>query len=454
MRVSLAESVDGLQQEITSRDSRVGCRVQNLSEVGHLFDIVRVLMRRILGILARLRSLSFVTVLKVVLRKLQLLSDELTITFSSPRRRGLRLFSLDLHIGVIADLAVPLSAGGAAITRWSISRHNFLQRRFLGVPDPVGIVNARTWKQVGSKRIANRFRGRYQNFLRHFDGFVVTHTPAFAELYSPIGKPILVVVSTRYEAPFTSDPTRWQSFDEWLIKAVKDGQVTIASNNRGDADYLHYFTGLDIDVVPSLCKKPGGMWTGGSGRHLILGRVPALAAEVVSQTQGMFQPVSILGEPYAWVDLLRCEEILVLPQNISTMTLFELATAGIPVAVPSKAWMIELRGLYPDLLAELSYAQLRSISPEDMDEAAPHNWKAGGFLTWWLDRADFYDGQLMPNVRTVGSFAELQSHRTDLLDLDHYLARVKERNRAVEEKSRNLAEGFMATVRGEASRRS
>jgi hypothetical protein len=37
----------------------------------------------------------------------------------------------------------------------------------------------------------------------------------------------------------------------------------------------------------------------------------------------------------------------------------------------------------------------------------PNNYKSAGFYSWWLDRADFYDQSLMPNVRVIDSLSEL-----------------------------------------------
>lgn len=77
------------------------------------------------------------------------------------------------------------------------------------------------------------------------------------------------------------------------------------------------------------------------------------------------------------------------------MTLFELATAGVPVAVPSRSLFQSLRRRYKGVLDELTYAEVHRTLVSGR-EGSPVDWAAGGYLDWWLDRADFYDKELMP----------------------------------------------------------
>ena len=135
-----------------------------------------------------------------------------------------RIFNLDLHIGVIGDLQTEFQSRGVDLVRWSISGHNHLVEGHRPVPDPVAHVNARTWRGLDDSQIA-RFQERYGDFLRTFDAFVVTHTPSFAQLYRGLGRPTLVVVSTRYEAPYTADPGAWRRLDAFL----KPGSATAGS---------------------------------------------------------------------------------------------------------------------------------------------------------------------------------------------------------------------------------
>lgn len=294
-------------------------------------------------------------------------------------------------------------------------------------PDPVDYVNASTWRNIDNPILQQKFKKRYSRFLNAFDGFVFTYSPTLAQLVEQVGKPILIVAATRYETPFTNKPNQWKEFNRWLYRHSSSGQVILAANNKGDADYLEYYTGIKPDLVPSLCEKNGEKWRGGNGKRVIVGRVPRLVDAVVENTKGYFEPISSLGTPYRWEDLLQCEEVLVLPQNISTMTMFELATAGVPVCIPDKNWMRQLKKEHPQLLEELSFAQLENIDAVKFEEDDPNNWQSEKFLDWWLDRADFYDQDLMPNVTTVSSFTDLNLNRS-ISDKSSYLNKIETRN--------------------------
>jgi hypothetical protein len=118
-------------------------------------------------------------------------------------------------------------------------------------------------------------------------------------------------------------------------------------------------------------------------------------------------PAEAYGSPYSWAELHQVQEILVLPYNISTMTLFELATSGVPVSVPSKSMIKLLRNDDKKILSELSFFQVRELTTCNLAEEDPNNTGNEKILDWWLDQADFYDKDLMPNVRVIDSFADL-----------------------------------------------
>lgn len=355
-----------------------------------------------------------------------------------PAKLKLRLFNLDLHASVIEDLAQNLRATPAKLIRFSISNHNHISRFPLWAADPVSVINNRTWKKLDGSRIS-KFQRRYKKFLGTFDGFIATYSPTFFEFFRVTDKPILAVAATRYEAPYTSSPSKWAKFNESLISAVQDGQLTLAANNRGDADYLRYFTGLEVQVVPSFC---GGKetWTGKSRQRVTLAKDGKLRNFIMKETGGTYKPIDFLGVPYKWRDLMECLEIFVVPQNISTMTLFELATAGVPVAVPSRELFRELKGTFSGVLDELTFAEILNVHVSS-DEGNPANWRGKNYLDWWLERADFYNEDLMPNVRIVKRIGDLMIDDQEILE-----RRTRAQNLILERNVRihALGQGFIS----------
>lgn len=378
-------------------------------------------------------------------RRIKLWKKELVVIVGSLRWGRPTFFNLDLHIGVIPDLEKEILAQGGDLVRWSLSAHNHLVDGLSDSPHPVRHVNANTWKDLGETDIGQKFSRRYAKFISSFSGFIVTYSPTFAELFKDSVAPILIMAATRYETPFTSNRNRWAKFNEFLSQQVATDRLILCANNQGDADYIHYFTGLVPRVVPSVCEKEGLRWTGGSERRVIIGRVPGLVERIQHESGGRFEAVSVLGEPYAWEDLLDCAEVLVLPQNISTMSLFELATAGVPVVIPDKKWMVELVRSYPGLLSELSFAALEKISCVGLAEDDPTNWQSEKYLDWWLDRADFYDAQLMPNVRLASNLEELlKGASAPVLKGAQYWPIIEQRNSGIREGRTLLIRDFIA----------
>jgi hypothetical protein len=275
----------------------------------------------------------------------------------------------------------------------------------LPVTDPVRFVNARKWHLLNDS-IIDKFQHRYEKFLKSFDGFVCTYSPVFAELFRGFNKPILIVAATRYEAPYTNRVNDWNRFNKYLTSGVNNSQIALYANNQGDADYLEYFTGIKTSVVPSLCEK-SLITSIHSGPRVIISKDHDLVKQIEFSTGGFFRSISILGTPYKWSDLINCSEVLVFPQNISTMTLFELATAGVPVAIPSRKWIKELIASGFNVLNELSFHQILGLNTTEMPTNSPANYNSDEYLDWWLNRADFFDNSLMPNVRIVDSAKDL-----------------------------------------------
>ena len=129
------------------------------------------------------------------------------------------------------------------------------------------------------------------------------------------------------------------------------------------------------------------------------------------------------------------------------MRLFEMATAGVPVSVPSRTFLGQLRSEYSGVLSQLTWFQVHRLkSPSETED--PSNEEREDFLDWWLDRADFYDPELMPNVRQVGSFDELidEPHPFSVLDESARRALIRTRNAELKVQRKALISDFVARL--------
>ena len=170
-----------------------------------------------------------------------------------------RLFNLDLHISVIRDLKYGFRNSKVDITSWSISGANAQIRRFLRFSDPVKYINRKNWQNLNLDLITN-FQNEYHNFLKKFDGFIVTYPPTFAELFLKYEKPILVDIPIRYETPYSGDTESWNRINGKFIDKYKEGIITFWANNQGDVDYFNYHTGIQPFLVPSKCDYLQAKW--------------------------------------------------------------------------------------------------------------------------------------------------------------------------------------------------
>jgi len=295
-----------------------------------------------------------------LLQRGQLAFDEARAVRSRRGKRRARVFSLDVHQSVIADLAVAMPEAGLDVLRWSISSHNHINRKVQIAPDPVSVVNAYTWKSIDENMI-DAFQDRYSRFLQSFDGFVVCYPFAFAELFRGLDRPLLAVSATRYEVPYTLDPKQWNRLNAYLVDIDSKGELTLAANNVADRDYVEYFTGLKPSLAPSVCDYLQVSWSATTDRRVVFSRVPELERALVDEPQSTWQSAhAAFGGRYTWSQLATTAEVFVIPYNISTMTLFELATAGVPVTVPSKKLFAEWIESGIDVLSELSFYQVVS----------------------------------------------------------------------------------------------
>jgi hypothetical protein len=303
--------------------------------------------------------------------------------------RPVRLFNLDLHISVIQDVKHVLNhlyGPTVEVTNWSISGHNWV----FGAPTPsVEIINAETWRSMTPETVL-AFQTKYDAFLSSFDGFIVTHTPVFCMLYEKYGKPILLVNSCRYEQPFcwTGDLPRWEWLHAGLVRMATRRQLVAVSNNKADRDYLLAGAGVASVHIPSLCLYTRAEYA------------PTKRSFVCFGDRGFFPACDLLVEKpaggYSWGELYSHKGIVHIPYEMSTMSLFEQYSAGVPLWLPSRIFYAECvqRGTMPmgSVYGPVCPPGLASVR---------HS------LDFWLDRADYYDVENFRGVRFYNSADDL-----------------------------------------------
>jgi len=329
---------------------------------------------------------------------------------------GLRLFNLDLHIGPVSDIRAVVTPLGVELTDWTLSQHaEIIGRR----REPVRACNAVTWRRI-SPRMVQRFLDRYGRYLERYDGFVVTHTPVFAALFLPLGKPVVVVSTTRYEIPFTDDPARWRWLDDVLIAADREGQACFVANNRGDRDYLRYFTGIESRYIPSLCDYTAAPYRPSTDRFAIGGRAPEVFEGIRDATAGRAVPAAeLFGRNAPWTARHSVRGWIHVPYNVSQMTFFEQHSAAVPVYFPSDELLCEWsRAERPGVLSELSMYRVLGLDPTGLEPGNPNRFQDEETVRWWLARSDFATGATLGGAIRFSSEEELAALLADQDDTE------------------------------------
>ncbi len=336
-----------------------------------------------------------------------------------------RLFNLDVHISVIGDLRQGLNKK-AHLTTFSVSQHNWATRKLLKMPDPVEIINDSTWKNMGTG-LTGLFAERYSKFLKSFDGFIACYPIPMVQVFEQFEKPIFAQIATRYEAPYTLNRHDWDDLNACIQRLVHAKMIQLHANNRADLDYFQVHTGEQPHLLPSLCDYTNSKWIPSTEVYALTCIDSALAAELTSVSDNLVLLSELFPHGYQFKEFAKLRGIVCIPYQVSTMTLFECATMGLPVLVPSpnliKSWIEEG---YSGILSQISFDPEATLvlNSNQMTE------KSGSInqIDWWLSRADYYNQELMPNVRIFNDLEELKSLLRQEFDQSAFLAAAEKRN--------------------------
>jgi hypothetical protein len=367
-----------------------------------------------------------------------------------PKKSGRKwIFSLDFHASVTNDLNTLFQAKKVKLVRRVISFHNRHFRRVFRLADPNPGVNSKNWRRF-SERDVVWFQKVHTLLFGRMDGFLVSYPTSFVRLYLALGKPILVVNPIRYEHPFSNRHSEWSAIDEELKSKIRDGAITFIANNQADADYAGHSLGIQIPVAPSLCDYVGLQWNQQNDSRLTYSHYTTIDTELEEHSRSRWRGLRVvLGYSFSWKKLLAIEELFYVPYAPSTMMLFEAATAGLPVAIPTLDFINELRTRHPGVFSQLTFNQMsQTLPPPEKRWVATNyeDWKP--YSEWWYSRSDFTNSELMPNVRLVGSFEQLMEEPSvpSRVGLENYRRTVELRNKHVRAQALLTYEPFLKNL--------
>jgi len=293
----------------------------------------------------------------------------------------MKLFNMDLHISVLADFKNLFPEFD--ITNWNLSGHSWV---FNKIRDNPKYINSSSWINLNEEMILN-FQTEYDDLLKTFDGFICGHPNGFIPIYEKYNKPIIMINTCRYDLPFccSKNYKMLKSYNECL-KRLQEKKLLIAiSNNKADKYYTQFGSSIETYHIPSLCAYTGIKYNPTKTTFLCYsGDFP---------THNLITNKSELGNKFKWDEISKFKGVIHLPYEISTMSMFEHYSGGMPLFFPTKKYMMDK----VDIQSISAY--WKSELPKELSVFSDKN--------VWIELADFYQVFKSPNVYYYNSFEHL-----------------------------------------------
>jgi hypothetical protein len=307
----------------------------------------------------------------------------------------MRILAIELHISVIRDLAELIKPLGHVLdVRWWSGSLHLLEDRKMAQQWQSLHVNAGNWKTaLCDPRAVRAFQREYAYLLEQYDAFFVTHAPILCRLYQGLGKPIICVNSCRWTQPYC-----WSGNHEAqrniaglardLAGMTGEGLLHIVSNNLGDQDFFAKTApGLRSTLIPSCCTYAAeDTWNPQRRDALIYSRTPGLVPACFP-----------FPKNYSYSQIASYRLCVVLPYEISTMTLFELYAIGIPLLAPSQRLWLEL------------------MKTRDLPFTSDYGQHSDQGKSFWVSRSDIFN---MPGIRHYDSMFALSAAVVSITDTE------------------------------------
>jgi hypothetical protein len=334
----------------------------------------------------------------------------------------MKLFNIDLHISVIADIKdiFKRTHPSIEIVDWSLSGHTWVMGK---EPNQVDIINQYTWKHLNMDMI-REFQEKYHTFLSSFDGFIVCHPNCFTLLFEKYNKPVLVINSCRYDIPFCWTKNRGMilELNACLNRLNEKKLLTFVSNNMADNHYFRLCNNINTVIIPSLCLYTDMKWVSNPLQKTFLlytGQLPV---------HPLITKRSSLPPGYSWQELMNFKGIIHIPYEASTMSIFEHISSGIPLFFPTQRCLKELWSSGQD--KGMNYW----IDPPPPLESTRND-------EFWIRRADYYR---IEGAYYFDSIDELFSLLVEFIDTKYDIRKnfIGERNNSVLNAYRQIGLNF------------
>lgn len=320
------------------------------------------------------------------------------------------IWSSDLHPSPSHDVRTILASGGKTANCTFIERSFAAKCGYSGFcfqPEDSDIISdlrgavgdeqadeGAVCKNQGFRKFWNRYRNDTR--IKDIDVFLCQHLFGICQVFMSLGKPMILIASTRYDIAQTS--TQWMRLNKHLQALATRPNVVIGANNLFDVKFIQHFTGLGDDsvrLIPSATPYAVADWSATRSAILVgpirfnprryLRRLRKTAK--ARKMDFKFEYLKTLYPYFTWADLAAHRAIVLIPYQVSIMSIFEYYAIGIPMFAPSltllKSWHMNHH-----LMKELTW----------------HSWRRRDLFlkSWWYGRPYFTRNQSSPIAPAPG----------------------------------------------------
>ncbi|KAL9645632.1 hypothetical protein ABK040_015847 [Willaertia magna] len=292
--------------------------------------------------------------------------------------------------------------------------------------------------------------------MQRVDAVICSHPPANCELYLPFNKSLIVYATTRLEfgrndrfidwrKPYMTPANkhRWAQWIDNLIRIAKNPRNVIAANNLYDAHYIRYFTGLEVEYIPSWCGDLKVTWNPKKPEFLLGPYRDNLDYPRFSEIEAWKHPImkgllSALDRTKSKLKFLRMRQayphykledltihpgIVLIPYQLSIMSFFEMYRMNIPLFVPSKSLMIKWQSKYNNQFERIYGDPERLVfTPKERYDPNSNDFDN---LNYWLEFADYF---VFPHLITFDSWEDLIDKIQNKVNLREVSEKMKQFN--------------------------
>ena len=256
--------------------------------------------------------------------------------------------------------------------------------------------------------------------MARVDAFAMFYCSSQFEMYRPYNKSIISIAALRYEACRT--PPRWQDLNGNVSLLFRQSKHIIGANNQYDREYIRYFTGLKVDLIPSFCVYTGGSYNPKQNSYIFYPQRDGFQGEFATfwETQfrmyynnfnATFELVPIRAKYFETEHLASHIGIVHVPYQVSTMSIFEQYRMGIPLFFAAYEtfvkWNIKYRIVYDRTSAMLwGFSKGSDIPPHETQRRIPdpNDESDSASQRYWFRYADYYT---FPHITYFQSIEQL-----------------------------------------------